>query len=484
MSPSHNLTSVLRPLAVAVALGWGTACGGAGGADAGAAPAKESLRIDAQRYRVPLFDDDRSLGGARPLVTVVVFSDYACPPCSSTWTLMHNLAEDYGEDLRIVWRGFTVAGFPQGEAAMDAALAAGRQGKFWEMHRRLFDSIGHFDRPTLRAHAEALGLETQRFLDDLDTGADTAVRIRHRREAARLGVRGLPVLFVNGLLLVGGQTDEAAWHGLLDAEIARSRTLLTEGTPREKLYDAILANAADRPIPSAAEPDAQELRDQLAKKQAEAAGPTAQFAARPGERYQVSVGELPVQGPDDALVTVVEFADLRCPFCRRAHEDALTRLVKEHRGDVRLAVRHYPLEIHPEARGAAVATVAAARQGKFWEMVAAIYADETTGRAAFQRHAQELGLDGAKFLADLDDPAVAALVDADTRLGHRLGVGGTPGFFVNGRFVSGWDPGAFDGIVREELELARKRVRDGAARKGISAAITAEGLPEGSFPNP
>ena len=98
-----------------------------------------------QRYRVPLMPDDYAKGGETPLVTVVMFTDYACPPCGKTWEVMNNLLEDYGDDLRVVYRAYTVPGFGRGEQAAEAAFSAGAQGKFWEMHARLFEHQGAFE---------------------------------------------------------------------------------------------------------------------------------------------------------------------------------------------------------------------------------------------------------------------------------------------------------------------------------------------------
>ena len=95
------------------------------------------IRIDGERHRVELFPDGQALGSPTPLVTVVIFTDYACPPCGRTWQVMDNLVEDYGDDLRVVYRAFTVPGLQRGEEAGGGGHAAGAQGKVWGMHRPL-----------------------------------------------------------------------------------------------------------------------------------------------------------------------------------------------------------------------------------------------------------------------------------------------------------------------------------------------------------
>ncbi len=430
------------------------------------------VRIDATRYRVPLFEDEYALGGDAPLVTIVVFTDYACPPCGRTWQVMNNLLEDYGDDLRVVYRSYTVPGFGQGEQAAEAAFAAGAQGKFWEMHRRLFEHAGAFDRPTLRAQAEALGLDVPRFTDDLDTGAHAGLRLRHRREAKRLGIVGLPAMFVNGLYLAGF-ADEPTWHAVIDEEIAKVREMLAAGTPRPEVYAAIMATASTgRVTPTPAE--AEQLQEKLATKQQEDAEPVQRQPPRTDARYRIDVSGAPARGPEDAPIVVIEFIDFQCPYCRRAYEEELERLMTESE-DVRWVIKQLPLPIHAAAVGAAKAALAAGRQGKFWEMHDRLLAHEgSMGRLDFVRFAEEIGLDGERFLAELDDPALAKLVDDDIALAELLGIPGTPGFFVNGRYASGYRAGQIAGMIAEEREKAQALMAEGVPRAEVAARLLGE----------
>ena len=433
------------------------------------------IRIDAERHRVELFDDDYVLGGEQPLVTVVVFTDYACPPCGRTWQVMDNLVEDYGADLRVVIRAYTVPGFGHGEQAAEAAYAAGAQGKLWEMHRRLFEQGGQFDRPTLRALAEGLGLDVPRFLDDLDTGAHSGRRVRHRRQAKSLGVTGLPAAFVNGLYLPG-YADEATWHGVIDEELRRARELLQQGTPRAQIYDAFMRSASTKQVGPA--PGEQALREELAAKPSASATPKQLTPPDPSKRYAVRVGDAPAAGAADAPVEIVMFFDFRCPYCRRAWQQELGVLVRSQPDGIRLGVRQLPLEIHPEARGAALAALAAARQGKLWAMFDALVEHEgPLGRSDFMRYAQTLGLDAERFGQDLDDPALAEQIAADIALADRAGVTGTPGFFINGRYLSGYDPGVLTGMVEEEQAAAQAQLDAGIPRHQVVDVLLKDAVP-------
>jgi protein-disulfide isomerase len=442
------------------------------------------IRIDAERYRVDLREGEQAKGADAPLVTIVVFSDFACPPCGRLWQVLDHVVEHRPEDVRVVFRSYTVPGFAGGEQAAEAAYAAGEQGKFWEMHAALFGQLeqgGGFDRPTLRAHAEALGLDVPRFLDELDTGVHAARRGRDRRVATELGIRGLPVTFVNGLYLPGF-IDEKTMDGIVAEEITRAKALVDEGVARADLYATLMAKAATKPV---GEHDAaKELRADMAKQKA-AAEPKQQLVAPKGDaRYRIEPGAAPLRGPADAPVVIVEFVDFQCPFCRRAHKEEIAALLERHPNDVALAIRHLPLPIHNAAQGAAKAAIAAGAQGKFWELHDKLLAHEgSVGRSAFVAWADELGLDQAKFLAVLDDPATAAIVDGDTKLANAVGVAGTPGFFVNGRYLDGFAPGALSAMVDEELARANERIAKGTARADVFREIMAEAIPESEFPN-
>jgi len=443
------------------------------------------IRIDAERYRVDLADDDFAKGGATPLVTIVVFSDFACPPCSRLWQVLDHIVEDYGDDVRVVFRSYTVAGFVGGEQAAEAVFAAGAQGKFWEMHARLFGQLeqgGGFDRPTMRAHAEAIGLDVPRFLDDLDTGTQTARRARDRRAATSLGIKGLPVTFVNGLYLAGF-VDEAAMHGIVDEEIKRARALVDDGVPRADLYPTLMSKASTKRV--GMPEDAEGLRADLAKKAAAAAPPKTLIQPRGDARYRIGPTESGLRGKPDAPVVIVAFVDFQCPFCRRAWKEELVGILDRYPDDVALAVRHLPLPIHNAATGAAKAALAAGKQGKFWELHDRLYAhDGTLGRGAFVEWVGELGLDTAAFLAALDDPATAKIVENDVRIANKVGVTGTPGFFVNGRHVDGYTPGVLSGVVDEELARAKKMIEAGTARGEVFTKTMADAVPESEFPNP
>ncbi|GAA2176247.1 Na+/H+ antiporter NhaA [Agrococcus versicolor] len=140
-----------------------------------------------------------------------------------------------------------------------------------------------------------------------------------------------------------------------------------------------------------------------------------------------------VRGTEDAVLTVVEYLDFECPFCARA--TGMWKDMKDHFGDrVRYVVRHLPLDdVHPHARGAAIAAEAAGRQGRFWEMHDVLFANQSALEADdLRRYAEQVGLDLERYDEDIRDEALARRVRTHARSAHESGARGTPTFFLNG----------------------------------------------------
>jgi len=177
--------------------------------------------------------------------------------------------------------------------------------------------------------------------------------------------------------------------------------------------------------------------------------------------YKIPLEDSPVRGAPEALVTLVEFSDYQCPFCRQAHA-TVTQVEKKYAGKIRVVMKQFPLTtMHPMARPAALAAIAAGRQGKYWEMHDRLFSSPQLDADTLEKYARELGLDVARWKADQLDPRVAAVITRDTELGSNVGVSGTPAFFVNGRRLPG---GAapleqFSALIDEELPKAEAMVR-------------------------
>lgn len=226
----------------------------------------------------------------------------------------------------------------------------------------------------------------------------------------------------------------------------------------------------------------QAVKDSVAQIPTTAApGKAAPRGPRPGQpiasaTYKVDVGEAAVKGPDDALVTIVEWSDFQCPFCKRVNP-TMAKIQETYGDKVRIAFKHNPLPMHNRAMAAAIAAEAAGRQGKFWEMHDKLF---DNGRALtdenFEKWATELELDVDKFKSDMKDKEIETKVKKQQAQGSTLGARGTPAFFVNGRFLSGAQPfEAFKALIDEEMKEAEALVAKGTAKKDVYAAVVGKG---------
>ena len=170
--------------------------------------------------------------------------------------------------------------------------------------------------------------------------------------------------------------------------------------------------------------------------------------------YRVTVAaQGPSRGSSKAPITIVEFGDFQCPFCR-ATESTLSTVLSKHPDQVRVVFRNMPLQsVHPNATIAARAGVCADRQGKFWEMHDAMFANqEALSQAALERTARHLGMKLAAFDACLGDARTIEVVDRDAAAGTELNINSTPFFFINGRPLKGNVPAErFEEIIADEL---------------------------------
>ncbi len=188
--------------------------------------------------------------------------------------------------------------------------------------------------------------------------------------------------------------------------------------------------------------------------------PTAPKAPVPGAKVDVSAGHLPLLGNKNAKVTVVEFADFRCPFCQRLFNDVELNLKKDYidTGKVKFAFRHYAF-LGPASTVAANASECANEQGKFWELHDYLYKNQPpesdTSMYTVDKLAEiagTLGANTSQFKDCLSSNKYQKNVDADFADGQKAGVSGTPATFVNGQLVVGAQPYAsFKTIIDQEL---------------------------------
>lgn len=182
----------------------------------------------------------------------------------------------------------------------------------------------------------------------------------------------------------------------------------------------------------------------------------------PQQKVDVKPGQLPALGKENAKITMIEFSDFECPFCKRYFDETLPQVIKDYvdTSKVKLYYRHFPLDFHPAAMPAALASECANEQGKFWEYHDLIFkgqhkiaggGDKAT--QALKQFAQDLGLNTQQFNQCLDSSKYSAQVTQDTNDGKAAGVSGTPTFYINGKQLVGAQPySAFKAVIDQELK--------------------------------
>lgn len=192
------------------------------------------------------------------------------------------------------------------------------------------------------------------------------------------------------------------------------------------------------------------------KQEAEKAAKAKADANKPKLVEGVTADDDSILGDPDAPVTIVEFSDYQCPFCKRSWEQVLPQLKKNYidTGKVNFVYRDYPLtSIHPDAMAAAMAAECAGDQGKYFEMHDKLFENiSNLKNADLKKYAGQVGLDTAQFNSCLDSETHKAEVEKDMADAEKFGVRGTPSFFINGWFIRGAKPySEFEKIIEEEL---------------------------------
>jgi len=207
--------------------------------------------------------------------------------------------------------------------------------------------------------------------------------------------------------------------------------------------------------------EALEVDEHAEEEEAEEAAPPIEAAPReptapaPTVDMEKLIDDDDVKGSDDAPVTIVEFSDYECPFCKRHVEQTYPQIVEKYvdTGKVNYVFRDFPLSFHKNAQKASEAAECAGDQDKYYEMHDLLFAQGVAGGVdSYKGFAGDLGLDQSEFDNCLDSGKHAQEVQQDMRDGASAGVKGTPGFIINGKLVSGAQPySVFEAAIEEAL---------------------------------
>jgi protein-disulfide isomerase len=237
--------------------------------------------------------------------------------------------------------------------------------------------------------------------------------------------RGTPHFFINGVRVKGAQPIEA-FRRVIDAQIEVAEKKLAEGVSRKDLYEVLLKDAKGPSLPKMVE------------------------VPTPSHR-------LPLRGNKWAKITIYQFSDFQCPFCSRVNP-TIEEVLAEHGSEVKIEWINFPLPFHKQAPLAAEAAheIFIQKGDKaFWRYHDLLFETQREGllRPQLERLATEVGANMKKFNKALDERTHESLVEEEAQLAKKSGVSGTPGFVVNGYFISGAQPYA---TFKRAISLAKK----------------------------
>lgn len=352
-------------------------------------------------WRVAVRPDDPQLGEASALVTMVLFEDFECPFCKQLQGAIKSVREKVGKDLRVVYKHNPLPFHKNASAAAEAAEAARAQGKFWELHDILF---ANQDKLTagLRALAEQAKLDMSQYDNAMSAHGARGRIAADMEQAAALGARGTPNIFINGRKLVGAKDAETLLKHVNSA-LEEAKATVAKGTVKaDAYYDHAIGKG--------------KLLDSLAS-----------------ETVEIATDGAPARGPKGAAIHVVVFGDFQCPFTARL-DPHIAVMEKEFPGRIKVSWLDFPLfDIHPNADAAAQVGQEANAQGKFWEFYAVTMADQSDlSKDGLIALAKKAGMNVKKLDKVMKVGKHTAAVAKARAEGVRLKVKGTPTVYING----------------------------------------------------
>jgi protein-disulfide isomerase len=402
-------------------------------------PKKKKTKVE----NVPVSDDDAMYGATEDyLVTVVEFSDFECPFCDKALPAVNKIKENFSDQVRLVFKHRPLSFHKQAEGAAKAAIAAQMQGKFWEMHDKLFANQKKLGEDFYVKAAKDLGLNVEKFKKDMNSDKVAQQLKNDTKVAGNVGANGTPTFFINGVKVVGAQ-PYSRFESEIEKQIKLAKKIKEEkGVSGEKLYEAVVAkNKKDA--------------DSAAAGGGNKPSPSKDKPAPKVDTDKLTIGDSPVKGPEDAPVTVYEFSDFECPYCSKA-KDTFEGVLKDYEGKVKVVHKNYPLPFHKAAKPAAHAALAAQEQGKFWEMYDLLFKNQKQldqSTETYVGYAKELGLNVEKFKKDMKAAAESNTIKEDMAMGKEVGVRGTPAYFINGQRLVGAQPASkFKSAIDSALE--------------------------------
>ncbi|AGP33657.1 hypothetical protein SCE1572_03585 [Sorangium cellulosum So0157-2] len=422
-------------------------------ASSAAAPAHAAAPEPEAGAAVPVTRADPWWGEPLAPVTLVVWGDYECPFTSRHMATLEQLKHAYGPDrLRVVWKHFPLPFHKNAHPAHVAAETVFRLGgaeAFWRFHERAFADQRSLAPESFEAWAAEAGVDRAAFRASFERQQHAAKIDQDLRAGRDVGVSGTPSTLINGVFVSGAQPIDRL-RPILDEQLRAAEDLRRSGVPRERIY-ATLSE----------------------QNKARAPAPPPRPAVEDTTVWKVPVDGSPIRGNPNALVTLVMFFDLQCPFSRKV-APTIDDLLKKYGDELRVVFKHRPLPFHLRAEPAAeLALEAKAQRGDaaFWKAYE-LLREGPLEDADLAAHARSLGLDVARAQKAVAARRHAARIDRDLRLADDLEANGTPHFFINGRRLVGAQRAEkFEALIEAQLEGARALVAEGTPRAKLYDAL-------------
>jgi protein-disulfide isomerase len=413
--------------------------------------------LDHSASPVPVTAKDPQWGNADAPVTIVEISDFECPFCSRVNPTMKQIKETYGKDkVRIVWKHNPLPFHKAARGAHEAAatvFALGGSDAFWKFHDLAFENQQALNDANYEKWATESGVNAAKFKEAYSAKKYASKVDEDLAMSQKIGANGTPNFRINGVEVSGAQPFEK-FKETIDQQLAEAKKLTAAGTKQSDVYveltkrNAKAAPAEQPNKPSAAEPE----EDKSAWK----------VPVYPDD---------PVKGPADALVTIVEFSEYECPFCKRV-VDTVKQVSQTYGNDVRIVWKDNPLPFHQRANPAAqLARTAYKEKGNkgFWDAHDMLFEHQSELQDNhLQDYAQKLGLNWNTVKTNIDTQKFADKITQSQDLANDVNARGTPHFFINGRRLTGAQPfDAFKKTIDEELAKAKALVAKGTPKAKV-----------------
>jgi protein-disulfide isomerase len=413
-------------------------------------------------------------GAKNAKVVIAEWSEFQCPWCKRTNPLFEKLLKKFPNDVKLVWFDFPLRFHKQ---AMPAAIAAWevfqQKGNkaFWAFHDKVFANNRNITTENLAKWAKEVGANPKKVTAAVKEKKHQKVVRASMRAGQKIGVRGTPTVIINGKKY-RGRRDPDTVAAVIKAQIDKANKTIGKGGVTAANYYAHIQKKALNRVKYLPGSKGKRRGKRRKRKRLD-----------PNAIYKVEVSPKDVgKGPKNALVTIVEWSDFQCPYCKWAACIA-DHITEAYPKDVRLVFRHNPLRFHRQAMPAAEAAMAAwAQKGDkgFWAMHDKLFPTEKCSKKPpmphirkwlralprpapkmdmelFTKYAKELGLNLAQFKKDMESHKFQKMIKEQQAIAVKLGARGTPAFFINGKYVRGIRPFAtMKKMIDREIAAAKK----------------------------